>query len=353
MLFFHSRAQQLSNPHTLADLGWSAHYLRQLELAELSLPRLRISAVHRNRLTAIGEAGPCDLPLPPHVSTADFAVGDWVLAAPGGQFHRRLDRHTLLHRRAAGTGTEAQLIAANVDTLFITTSCNADFNPRRLERYLALATETGCEPVVILTKSDMAADPATFADQARTLKRGLAALPLDARDPGVAAHLSDWCRKGQTVALLGSSGVGKSTLMNSLSGTTETTAPIREDDARGRHTTTHRALHPMAGGGWIIDTPGMRALRLTDVADGIDALFAEITDLAPHCRFRDCSHHGEPGCAIGAAIEAGSLDPARLARWEKLRREDRFNTETLAQSRARHRAFGRMHKALTDRRSKP
>ena len=331
--------------HTLADLGWSGFHLQQLDLAELSLPRLRIAQVHRSRLLAIGTDGPTPLRLPPHHPTTDFAVGDWVLALPDGSYSRTLTRQTLLHRRIAGTTAMSQLIAANVDTLFITTSCNADFNPRRLDRYLALAAEAGCEPVLILTKSDLTTDPEHFAAQAKDLKRGLAVVALDARNPGT--DLADWCRTGQTVALLGSSGVGKSTLMNALTGAAQTTAPIREDDARGRHTTTARALYQMTGGGWIIDTPGMREMRLTDVADGIDALFDDVTSLAPLCHFRNCTHKGEPGCAIDAAIAAGTLDPQRLARWEKLKREDRHNTETLHQSHSRNRAFGRMHRSLT------
>lgn len=336
--------------HTLADLGWSGFYLQQLDLAELSLPRLRIAQVHGNRLQAIGTAGPTALPLPTHVATTDFAVGDWVLATPDGHYHRTLGRQSLLYRRAAGTTAEAQLIAANVDTLFLTTSCNADFNPNRLERYLALASEAGCAPVIVLTKADLAPDPELYIERARPLKRGTPVVALDARHPG---PLSDWCQKGQTIALLGSSGVGKSTLMNALTGAGQATAPIREEDARGRHTTTSRAPHPMAGGGWIIDTPGMRELRLADVAMGFDALFDDITALAPLCRFRNCSHFGEPGCAIGAAIADGALDPARLTRWQKLKREDRHNSESLHQAHARNRAFGCMHKAITRDRRKP
>ena len=331
--------------HTLADLGWTGFYLQQLDLDELALPRLRVAEVHRNRLTAIGEAGLHPLPLPPSHPTTDFAVGDWVLATPDGAYHRTLDRHTLLQRGAPGSGTATQLIAANIDTAFLTTSCNADFNPNRLERYLALTSEAGCEPVILLTKSDLAADPDQFRARAQALKRGMAVVALDARVPG--DRLADWCRNGQTVALLGSSGVGKSTLMNALCGTDALTAAIREDDARGRHTTTARALHPMTAGGWIIDTPGMRELRLADASDGIDAVFDDVSALVPFCRFRNCQHQGEPGCAIGDAIAAGTLDPGRLARWQKLRREDRRTSETLHQTRARIRTFERIHKPRT------
>ena len=331
---------------TLADLGWSGFFLSQLELDDLTLQRLRVAEVHRTRVTAFGAAGAADLTLPPDLSAGQIAVGDWVLADAACRVVRCLDRQTLLSRRAAGTAAGRQLIAANVDTLLIVTSCNADFNLNRLERYLAMAAEAGCEPVLVLTKADMA-DAETFVARAATLQRGVAVVALDARSPDNPARLADWCRKGRTVALVGSSGVGKSTLVASLTGSAERAAPIREDDARGRHTTTWRAMRPLPLGGWIIDTPGMRELRLTDAADGIDRLFADVTDLAAACRFRDCQHETEPGCAVQAAIAASDVAADRVIHWRKLRREDRFNSESLHQAHARHRAFGRMHKAQT------
>jgi ribosome biogenesis GTPase len=335
---------------TLAGLGWSALFLSQLDLSELSLLPVRIAAVHRNRAAGLGAAGPVDLTAPPDMPMSDLAVGDWVLATDAGRIVRRLDRRSHIARRAAGTGAQVQSIAANVDTLFLVTSCNAEFSERRLERYLALAHEAGTEAVVVLTKADTA-DPAPFVQAAERLSRGLLAVALDARAPGDA--LTPWCGPGRTVALVGSSGVGKTTLTNALAGTADATSGIREDDARGRHTTTYRALRPLPGGGWVLDTPGMRELRLADVADGIDATFAEITDLAPLCRFRDCTHDGEPGCAVAAAIDAGTLDPDRVRRWHKLRREDRHNTETLAEAHARNRAFGRIvREAVRSRRDR-
>ena len=323
---------------SLAGLGWSAFFLSQLDLTELSLTPARIAEVHRTRAVALTAAGAIDLLPPSQLSMAEFAVGDWVLAE-AGRILRRLERRSHLARRAAGTGAERQSIAANVDTLFIVTSCNAEFSERRLERYLALAAEAGTEAVVVLTKADQA-DPAPFVQATERLARGLLAVPLDARAPGAA--LADWCRTGRTVALVGSSGVGKTTLTNALTGASDATAGIREDDAKGRHTTTSRALRALPGGGWVLDTPGMRALRLADSADGIDATFGEIADLAPHCRFRDCAHDGEPGCAVEAAIAEGSLDAERLRRWHKLRQEDRHNSETLAEAHARNRTFGRL-----------
>lgn len=328
---------------TLPGLGWSNFFLSQLDEADLALTPVRIAGVHRARIDGLSEAGPVTLPFTGTTNAGDLAIGDWVLS-DGARIIRCLDRKTELSRRAAGTGNASQLIAANVDTLFIVTSCNADFNPARLERYLALSAEAGTEPVILLTKADTSDDAESYRLQAELLQRSLAVLALDSRDPGVLEALRHWCREGQTVALLGSSGVGKTTLTNTLTGLAELTGPIRESDARGRHTTTIRSLHAMSGGGWLIDTPGIRALSLSDASDGIDAVFQDVTGLIGQCRFRDCHHQSEPGCAVRQAILDGSLDEARLDRWEKLKLEDRFNSETPAEARKRSRQFGKQVK---------
>lgn len=317
----------------LDDLGWSAAYQDQITDDDAALLPARVTALHRDRVQAMGAAGPIELICPPSLAVSAMAVGDWLLH-DGQRVARVLDRQSLLQRRAPGTGAETQLIAANVDTIFIVSSCNADFNPARLERYLVLAHSAGIEPVVVLTKADKA-EAAPFVAQAQALSDGLVVLAVNAKSPESVQALAPWCQTGKTVVLLGSSGVGKSTISNSLGGTAQATGDIREDDAKGRHTTTSRNLLPLATGGWLIDTPGVRELQLTDVADGIEILFSDLIDLSAQCRFRDCKHDQEPGCAVQAAIATGAVNPARLIRWRKLVAEEATNSATMAAAKSR------------------
>ena len=327
--------------YSLSDLGWSDHFARQLTEDDAQFTPARISEVHRTQLVGLTQSG--EIRLTPNEPAFAYAVGDWVLTQDASAV-RRLTPTTSLHRKAAGHTHTYQRIAANVDTVGLVTSCNDDFNIARLERYLALALASGALPLVILTKADMCDDPHEFRKQAERLSPLVTAIALNAKDPEDVAQLLPWCSKAQTLALLGSSGVGKTTLRNALTGEAAETQTIREDDAKGRHTTTHRALRPTTTGGWLIDTPGMRELQLSGTSDGIDELFEDIDTLAAQCKFSDCAHDREPGCAVKAAMEQGSLDLDRFHRWQKLKREDQYNSETLAQSRARNKSFTKMVK---------
>ncbi|MCF2904798.1 ribosome small subunit-dependent GTPase A [Octadecabacter sp. CECT 8868] len=323
----------------LKSLGWTAHFSRQAELIDEQHP-VRVSAVHRSRLDGFSAKG--DVSLSPTESAGVYAVGDWVIAT-GAAASGPLERTTEITRRAAGEESKPQLIAANVDTLGIVTSCNADFNVARLERYLAMCAASGCLPLVILTKADHCDDPQSYVRQAEKLSPLLSAVAINATDDEDVKRVNAWCSNGQTLALVGSSGVGKTTIQNRLTGIADTTQDIREDDAKGRHTTTNRNLRPTLAGGWLIDTPGMRELRLVDATEGVDEVFSDITELATQCKFNDCAHITEPGCAVRAAIDAGDLDADRLERWRKLEKENRFNTATVGENRAHMKRMQKMY----------
>lgn len=325
---------------SLNDLGWAPFFSNQPHTHSTLTP-FRIIEVHRDRLIGLGQAGSVSL-VTPHGPTGSFAVGDWVLADPELRVQQLLERRTELSRRAGVGDTRLQLIAANVDVMFITSSCNADFKAARLERYLALAQGARCYPVVILTKADRCDDPERFRKTAEKLAPNLVVLTVNAHDASDLAEVAKWCPKGQTGVLLGSSGVGKTTLMNGLTAGTEATQSIREDDAKGRHTTTARTLRVMTNGGLLVDTPGIRSLRLTEPEDGLETVFSDLQDLAAQCKFNNCRHESEPGCAVRAACEAGTLAPERVERWRKLLRDEGREGESTSQFRARDKSFGKM-----------
>jgi ribosome biogenesis GTPase len=255
-------------------------------------------------------------------------VGDWVAIrldpdSDRATVHGVLDRKSRFVRKVAGSVVAEQVVAANVDVVLLVTSLDADFNPRRMERYLVLAHESGARPVIVLSKSDLT----DHLDQQIEIARSIGGpeVPVHAvsapRNEGYEA-LAGYLEPGRTVALLGSSGVGKSTIVNRLAGEElQRTQEVRAVDGRGRHTTTHRQLILLADGGLLMDTPGMRELQLWDVDEGVEETFSDVDELGTGCRFPDCEHDREPGCAVLAAVEAGRLSAERLASYHKLRRE--------------------------------
>jgi ribosome biogenesis GTPase len=280
-------------------------------------------------------------------------VGDWVrLDAASKNILGWLPRSALLKRAAAGEHYKPQAIAANIDHALVVVGLDHDFNPRRIERYLLVIQSSGAAPVLVLSKRDLCADPeARIAAIRERLPEGVALFALNLKSADEVRQLEPFLGPGRTVVLVGSSGAGKSTLTNTLLGREKMkTAAVRGSDSRGRHTTTHRALTPLPPGACLIDTPGMRELKLTGEEDLADGGFDDIEALAAECRFRDCAHGNEPGCAVRAAIEAGSLDGDRFRHYCKLRDERDAAAQTLAERRDEakqlHRGF---HQRLKDK----
>ncbi len=329
----------------LRALGWSKYFADQATSAALSkTPPVRITQVHRNTLHIQGVD--LDMIIP---GLHGVTVGDWLLFdADAPRNSQLLSRKSLIKRRAPGHDRKEQLIAANLDTAFVVTSCNNDFSLARLERYVAMAHEAGVTPVIILSKIDLTTEASDFAAQAQSISPQLSVVCLDARSPEAVELLRPWCQAGQTVAFLGSSGVGKSTLTNSLAGNEAiATQDVRASDDKGRHTTTGRQLHILPSGCAVLDTPGMREIQLTDVSIGLEETFADLHALTQNCRFNDCAHKTEPGCAVQAAVASGEVDVPRLQRWLKLVAEDAENTKFLANRKLRDRAKNKPEKSVT------
>ncbi|TLS52288.1 ribosome small subunit-dependent GTPase A [Paenibacillus antri] len=255
------------------------------------------------------------------------AVGDWVAVSARDEegkatIHGVLPRTSKFSRKTAGGETTEQIVAANVDTVFLVSSLNLDFNPRRLERYLLLAWESGANPVIVLTKADLCPDPAPYLEQAEAIGLGVPVCAVSAETGEGMDAIRAYVTRGRTAALLGSSGVGKSTLANALLGEARlAVAGIREDDARGRHTTTHREMFALPSGGLLIDTPGMREIQLWDVGQGLSETFEDVVAVASGCRFGDCRHEREPGCAVREALRAGTLSEGRYRNYRKMEAE--------------------------------
>ena len=322
---------------TLADLGWTPRLAEAF--APFHAPRVepaRVSLEHTHIYRVMTEGGETLARVSGRLRhdaahRADFpAVGDWVvleMPETGGDARIRavLPRSSRFSRRAAGNPTEEQVLAANIDVVFLVSGLDHDFNPRRIERYLVTAWDSGAAPVIVLNKADLVPDPASFVAEVEALAPNVPVLALSARQPATMTALRAHLGPGRTAALLGSSGVGKSSLANALIGEELlATREVRESDSRGRHTTTGRQLLMLPGGGILIDTPGMRELQLWDTGEPVAGAFADIDALAAGCRFRDCAHGGEPGCAVVGAVTAGTLAASRLESFRKLQTEQAF-----------------------------
>ena len=343
---------------TIEDYGWSE--ILQYDFAPyaaLGLLPARVTAHHRGLwrlVTSEGEfsgrlngkfkleAGPGDHP----------AVGDWLAVSRDGAsndatIHALLPRRSMFTRRAV-SDPGMQVVAANVDVAFLVAALNGDLNIRRLERYLVATRDSGASPAIVLTKADLSDDRAGALAEVEAVAGGAPIIVVSAKRGEGLEAFDRWLKPGVTAALLGSSGAGKSTLLNALAGRTlMDTGAIREGDDRGRHTTTHRELFRLPGGALLIDTPGMRELGLLDVEEALDVSFEDVTSLFSECRFNDCSHGGEPGCAVAAALAAGSLPAVRWAAYLKLQKELEFvaTRDNPAAEAAKRAKWKQIHKA--------
>jgi ribosome biogenesis GTPase len=327
----------VSITRSLARWGWNSYFEAFWSGGEWkNAAPARVIARQRKFWRVAGDFGECwaeasgKLRLAAEEGADWPAVGDWVVAEPHGEgttalIQEVLHRRSKFVRKSPGKKMEEQLIAANVDTALLVSALDGDFNPRRVERYLAQCWDSGARPVVVLNKADACEDVRGKTAEMERVAVGTAVCVLSARTGQGFGDLEEFLRPGSTLVLLGSSGVGKSTIANRLLGqTVQEVRPVRESDSKGRHTTTARELFAMPGGALLMDTPGLREMQLWDAEQGVAQTFSDIDALAAQCRFVDCRHEGEPGCAVQAALAAGTLDPARLENRRKLLREQEF-----------------------------
>lgn len=324
----------------LTDYGFIPTYLNDLTDDERGFIPARVTAVHRERFELVTDGGDRFGRLKAGVyynggSEAFPTTGDFVLIEenPGGDslIVKTLPRRSFFSRRDPTPGRGEQAVAANFDTVFILQSLNADFNPRRLERYVTLAWQSGAVPVVVLTKADLTHDCSAYLREAEKAAAGVPVCAVSAKFGFGLEALDGLLKPGRTIVFLGSSGVGKSSLINALAGEAlMAVGGIRESDDRGRHTTTHRQLLRLPGGVMIIDTPGMRELGMWDVTEGLGEAFTDVERYFGQCRFSDCRHENEPGCAVRAAIDSGELSPERWESYRKLKSEARYSDDKAA-----------------------
>lgn len=322
---------------SIEDFGWDSHFeAHWSEIGNAGCVPARVISQHRGLWRVAGDfeecwAEPSGRFRKKSEGGGDWpAVGDWVSveARPEKQnalIQLVLPRRSRFARKVAGKQIKEQVLAANIDVALIVTALDGDFNVRRIERYMAQCWESGARPAIVLNKADECTEPRQFSAEVERIAMGVPVILISAKTGEGLDALEAHFKKGQTIVLLGSSGVGKSTLVNRmLQEERQPTHAVRESDSRGRHTTTSRQLFLLPGGAMIIDTPGLRELQLWDAADGLSQTFADVDELAGQCRFRDCRHRNEPGCVVQDALASGILETERLESWRKLQREGEF-----------------------------
>lgn len=324
----------------LATLGWSSFFADAFARhLPLGLSPARVATEDKHHYTVVGETGDLLAVIAGKLhhrrgsNDALPKVGDWVAIArqPGEEkavIHAVLPRRTTLTRKGTGREIAAQVLATNLDTAFVVHALDITFNVRRIERFLVMINEGGAKPVVVLNKADLCDDAEARLAETKAAAGDAPVFIVSARTRKGIGQLREFIRPGETVAFIGTSGVGKSSLINRLNGeTTQPTLEVRASDSKGRHSTTWRELIPLPGGGLVIDTPGMREFHMWVAGEGLDETFPDLAAIGAGCRFRDCSHNEEPGCAVKAAVEAGQLSRERHSSFLKLQRELAFMAE--------------------------
>jgi ribosome biogenesis GTPase / thiamine phosphate phosphatase len=350
---------------TLEQLGWNSDWQKHFLNSGLQncIPA-RVAEENRDQYKVFSQQGELRAMVAGKIrflaeGRSDFpAVGDWVLITPRFAEGRAtieaiLPRKSLLKRKMAGKAFEEQVIVSNIDLVFIVTSLNQDLNPRRIERYLTIAWESGSTPVVLLNKADLLPDFLSAQESIESVAPGVDVHALSGLTGEGTPELMQYLSAGKTAAFIGSSGVGKSTIINALTRGALAVQNIRESDDRGKHTTSSRQMLRLKDGGIVIDTPGLREIGMWESQDGLSKAFPDLEELAVHCRFRDCRHSGEPGCAVATAVETGTLDPERINHYRKLEAELRYQESksnvhlrqaTKAQMKRISRAINQMYK---------